>query len=114
MTHQRWTALLAGLMAAALLPAGAYAGAGGGPGAPGGSAGTSTTYCCTTWTAVETGRGGNSFTTFSGVGCTPIDESPASNRDACGPGQESMKCRGERYTSGELTGGGTVKRCFSP
>ena len=93
----------------------AYAGAGGSAPAPGAAAaGTSTTYCCATWTAVESADNKNGFTTFSGQSCTPIDEAPASNRDACAAGSQTMKCRGERYTTSGEAGGGSVTRCFSP
>jgi hypothetical protein len=115
MAHRRLTVLMAGVSAFALMPAFAYAGAGGAPPAPGASAaGTSTTYCCTTWTAVESGDKKNPITTFSGTGCTPIDEAPAANRDACFAGNQALKCRGEFYTTGDNVGAGSVRRCFSP
>jgi hypothetical protein len=116
MAHRWSTFLLAGVSALMLVPSLAYAGAGGGPPAPGAAAaGPATTYCCATWTAVESGDRKNQITTFTGQSCTPISEADPTARDAC-DGRVALKCRGEFYTSPSLSEGGfgSVRRCFSP
>ena len=109
MVNRRSIAVTAGVIALALLPTLALAGAGGTPTAPG--AGRGTDYCCQSiqQNTEGQGKGEKSLNTVSGTGCTALDPGDTLSANQC-PGVV-VKCRGEFFTPSQ---DGSVRRCLTP
>lgn len=113
MTKRRFMFLVVWITVLCVVPTLAFAGAGGTPPAPGAAAaGSTSAYCCQTWTPTTISDGKTSSTVLEGTTCTAIDDT-ASARNSCGVANlKAAKCRGEIYSPGAIPS--TVQRCFSP
>jgi hypothetical protein len=111
---KRWLAGVAAVLGLiSLIPVNAHAGVGGSPIPPGATgAGTSTAYCCTTWTPVQVGEHKATITVFDGTSCKAIADTPSEINDCPA---KVLKCRGEEFTGPATLGQtGSVKRCLAP